>query len=89
MRITADEARALLTSTVQSIVDEVYLQIEIAAKNNKRYVHLYGEFWSKEAYGNTSPWLEAKQMLENDGYVVKVSYNPTNAIVDVFTSVEW
>lgn len=88
MKITAEEARKLAGPTVQEFVDEVYPMIREAATMKNREVKLQGDFWVYGGYKGTKEWLEAKSILEKDGFTVKFFYEERQ-FVDMYTIVKW
>lgn len=88
MKITAKEARKLAGPTVQELVDEVYPMIRESATMKNREVKLHEDFWVHGGYQGTKEWMEAKSILEKDGFTVEFFYEERQ-FVDMYTIVKW
>ncbi len=86
-KITAQEARELAGPTVQERVDGVFELIREAATKKFRRINLTDKFW-EGGYDKSPEWLEAKALLEKEGFTVEFFYEERQ-FVNMYTIVKW
>lgn len=86
--ITAKQARKISGLTAEEQVELVCEQIQKAAEEKKREIHLHGEFWAHGGYNLTDDYKCATKILKDLGYEVKFHYEERQ-FVDMYTVVKW
>lgn len=86
--ISAKEARALAGPSSKDILDNVFEQIDKAAKSKKFNITLRDDIWSHGGYNNTPLYKECVDQLEQLGYTVKYFFD-CGQFVDAGVTISW
>jgi len=88
-QFTAKDARELAGPTIEERVDDVLIEIEKAARDKKRELRLYDDFWTKGSYYTKDDYLKACKLLEDLGYDIFLDYDDGCQFANVCTIVRW
>ena len=84
-RITAKQAREIMSINLEEILNDVYQKIRAAAENQESQIALKEGFWCRD----TKKWLEVKDILQESGFEVVFYYRKEYPFLDAYTIISW
>ena len=84
-KITAKEAREIMSINFDILLGDVYQKIREAAGKQESQIILTEGFWCVD----TKEWLEVKELLEKDGFSVTYFYRKEYLFLDAYTIIRW
>jgi hypothetical protein len=84
-KITAKEARGIMSANYDSLLDDVYRKIRKAAEQHENQIILNEGFWCEY----TKEWLEVREILDKDGFNMIYFYRESNLALIAHTSIRW